>query len=123
LAGLAKSLGFEYTRYADDLAFSGDDAGKVARLGRLVKQIVEEEGFLLNEKKSRVARRGGRQRVTGVTVNDVLGLSRKERRLLRAMAHKAATTNDAELAQRVNGHFAYLTMLNADQAARAKKRT
>jgi len=123
LGGLAKSLGFEYTRYADDLTFSGEDPGKVARLHRLVKQIVTEEGFALNAKKTCIARRGGRQRVTGVTVNDVLGLSRKERRKLRAMAHRAAKTDDADLAKRVAGHLAYLSMLNPEQAEKASVAT
>ena len=54
-------------------------------LRALAGRIVREEGFALNRRKSRVARRGSRQRVTGVTVNDTLGLSRKERRRLRAL--------------------------------------
>jgi retron-type reverse transcriptase len=121
LAGLAKKLGFEYTRYADDLTFSGDDAGKVARLHRIAREIIEDEGFRLNAKKTRILRRGRRQRVTGVTVNDVLGLSRKERRRLRAMAHRAQQNPEASVKRRVAGHVAYLGMLNPEQAGRIRR--
>jgi hypothetical protein len=90
LAGLARHMGFAYTRYADDLAFSGDDVGQAHALRCLVQRIIQDEGFALNHAKTRVLRRGTRQRITGVIVNDVLGLSRQERRRLRAALHQAS---------------------------------
>jgi len=71
LAGLAAALDAMYTRYADDLTFSGgpDLARRSARLARLVGEVIAEDGFALNPAKSRVHRRGGRQVVTGVVVN------------------------------------------------------
>ena len=121
LAGLAASMGFTYSRYADDLTFSGDDRARSGQLIRMVRRIVEAEGFHLREDKTRVAVAGRRQRVTGVTVNEVAGLSRKERRRLRAMAHqlRAAAEEGRDLtAQRklLTGKLAYLTMLNEGQA-------
>jgi hypothetical protein len=71
LAGLAAAAGATYTRYADDLTFSGD-AGlrrRAARLARLVAVVAHEEGFAVNLAKTRVMTRGGRQTVTGVVVN------------------------------------------------------
>jgi RNA-directed DNA polymerase len=65
LAGLAKAEGFAYTRYADDLTFSGDKEEAVDRLLACVPRIVEAEGFALNASKTRIMRRGGRQTVTG----------------------------------------------------------
>lgn len=71
LMKLASRLGADYTRYADDLTFSGGD--ELARRGKrfavLVAAIAAEEGFTLNYRKTRVLRRGGRQHVTGVVVN------------------------------------------------------
>jgi retron-type reverse transcriptase len=114
LAGLAKRYGFAYTRYADDLTFSGDDQTKVLKLMHVCRQIVREEGFEANHAKSRIARQGGRQVVTGVTVNKTLGLSRKERRKLRAAVHQASKANEPR-SPRLNGKLAYLHMLNAEQ--------
>ena len=118
LNGLAGKLGFSYTRYADDLTFSGDQVDKVSRLMGAVGKIVVDEGFRLNRDKTRVMHQGSCQRVTGVVVNQVLGLSRKERRRLRAQLHKLQNQDEpdpGELAQ-ARGKLAYLEMLNSEQA-------
>jgi len=87
LAGLASSLGYTYTRYADDLTFSGSGEEACANVGRLLRRtrfIVGEEGFRVHPEKTRILRSGNRQEVTGLTVNDRLGVSRKVLRRFRA---------------------------------------
>lgn len=123
LSGLARKRGFAYTRYADDLTFSGDDASGVKVLVALVSRIVKEEGFQLNRKKTRILRKGRCQRVTGVIVNDKLGLSRKERRRMRAGLHRLANADSISPSEvkRLQGKIAYLQMINAAQAAPLKK--
>ncbi|PWT73829.1 MAG: RNA-directed DNA polymerase [Proteobacteria bacterium] len=123
LAGLAKQRGFSYTRYADDLTFSGDDIAAAHALRLAAARVVREEGFELNVKKTRVARRASRQLVTGVIVNRVLGLSRQTRRRLRAAVHQylqahAAGAADPRTLARLDGRIAYLSMLNSEQARR-----
>ncbi|MEJ7636993.1 MAG: hypothetical protein WKF75_03130 [Singulisphaera sp.] len=90
LDGLARRHGFAYTRYADDLTFSGDTPRVVGRLLRSVRSIVAAEGLTEHPRKTRVMRRGGRQEVTGLTVNDRPKVSRQELRTLRAILHNAA---------------------------------
>ncbi len=63
-------------------------ARAVERLLGLVPRIAAAEGFAINREKTRVMRRCGRQTVTGVVVNDKPGLSRQERRKLRAEIHR-----------------------------------
>ena len=130
LAGLASHLGFDYSRYADDLAFSGNDRRRVGRILKATKRIVESEGFALRTEKTRVARQGSRQRVTGVTVNETLGLSRVERRRLRAMLHEHRRAlgvggelgaDEAARGRLVEGKLAYLSMLNPGQAERLRR--
>jgi retron-type reverse transcriptase len=126
LAGLARKHGFTYSRYADDLSLSGPNVETAEKLRVLATKIIEEEGFQVNAAKTRLQRRGGRQTVTGVTVNQVLGLSRKERRRLRAMIHQEGSRPaDAETSALINGKLAYLAMLNPKQAEalRARRRT
>ncbi len=123
LAGLARRYGFAYTRYADDLTFSGEDIAGAHALRLLATRVVEEEGFAINEKKTRVVGRGSCQTVTGVVVNDVLGLSRQARRRLRAAIHQygkaqAAGNADPGLLAQLDGKVAYISMLNAEQARR-----
>lgn len=71
LDALAKSLDVTYTRYADDLAFSGgpDFAGRTHKFADAVGRIVRDEGFRLNAAKTRVMPQSGRQTVAGVVVN------------------------------------------------------
>lgn len=118
LAGLAEKYGYHYTRYADDIAFSGDDEGAIGTLLSVTREIVDDEGFTINESKTRVMHSGQRQQVAGVIVNDELGLSRQERRRLRAMIHRLGqeAAPDEEELEHVNGKLAYLEMLNPAQA-------
>lgn len=92
LAGLAARTGATYTRYADDLTFSGDAElrGALRRFIPLVARIVREEGFEVAPEKRRVHRKGGRQTVTGLVVNDEVGVPRETVRRLRAIIHNAA---------------------------------
>jgi retron-type reverse transcriptase len=90
LRGLAARHGFTYTRYADDLTFSGDNAAAVGRLLRSARSILRAEGFTEHPRKTRVMRRGSRQEVTGLTVNARPAVSRREVRTLRAILHNAA---------------------------------
>lgn len=118
LTGLARKHGFAYTRYADDLTFSGDDLGKITLFLKLVPKLVAEEGFAINAEKTRVMRAASRQTVAGVVVNKDMGLSRKTRRKLRAAIHNEATqpSGDVQLQNRLHGFLAYLYMLNPSQA-------
>jgi RNA-directed DNA polymerase len=114
LSGLATRLGFAYTRYADDMSFSGDDDSSVMALISLAARIVRDEGFELRRDKTLIMRSGGPQRVTGVTVNRDLGMSRQERRKLRAALHRQSVNGGPDAVLR--GKLAYLRMLNAAQA-------
>ncbi len=104
LAGLAGKLGIRYSRYADDLTFSGG-AELQTRLGWLiarVRHIAEQEGFRIHEAKSRVQRRSMAQMVTGLVVNDRPGVPRQTVRRLRALLHHAA--QEGLEAQNREGH-------------------
>lgn len=91
LTGLAAGFGLTYTRYADDLTFSGAESGAnfVGQLLRGVGMIVEDEGFVVHPDKTRIMRKGSRQEVTGLVVNDKVSVPRKDRRAFRAWLHQA----------------------------------
>ena len=87
LHGLARAAGANYTRYADDLAFSGDAgfAGALDRFGGSIERILKEEGLALNTTKTRIMSHGQRQRVTGVVVNEHCNVGRAEFDALKAI--------------------------------------
>ncbi len=91
LKQLAASSGWRYTRYADDLAFSG--AGEPKKLILAVDQIVITEGFQSAHRKTQLMSRHQRQIVTGLVVNKKVALPRHKRRVLRAMLHQLRSTN------------------------------
>jgi RNA-directed DNA polymerase len=92
LAGLAKRLDATYTRYADDLTFSGslELARRAKRLAHLVAVVAGEEGFELNFRKTRIMRRTVRQTVTGVVVNARPNVPRAEFDRLKAILTNCA---------------------------------
>ncbi|CCD85177.1 Putative RNA-directed DNA polymerase (reverse transcriptase) [Bradyrhizobium sp. ORS 285] len=87
LAGLARTLGFVYSRYADDMTFSGSGEAvkKIGTLLKAVNGIVEAEGFTVHPDKTRVMRRSARQEVTGLTVNEAVAVPRDLMRRYRAV--------------------------------------
>jgi retron-type reverse transcriptase len=128
LAGIAAKLGWQYTRYADDLSFSATgDAEPEKRIGYLlarVRHIAQDEGFAVNEKKTRVLRRSTAMAVTGVVVNERAGVRRRERRRLRAILHNARKTglaaqnrsDEPHFEAKVRGQIEFVRMVNAEQA-------
>ena len=82
---LAGSLELEYSRYADDIAFSGNRQRDWRFLEPLIGAICFEEGFHLNFRKSKIIRSHARQKVTGVVVNAKPNLDRREFDRLKAI--------------------------------------
>ena len=80
LSGLAGAAGAKYTRYADDLAFSGDEAfGRgIERFIAQAAAILLEEGFSVQHRKTRVMRKSVQQRLTGLVINERLSVSRAD---------------------------------------------
>ncbi len=80
LAGLAKSAGAEYTRYADDLAFSGAETfeRRVKRFSTHVAAILHEEGFAVHHRKTRIMRQGVRQHLAGLVANQRVNVLRAD---------------------------------------------
>lgn len=129
LAGLARSRDLTYSRYADDLTFSGRHAA-AAGLRRVVPAIVADEGFSLNPVKTRRRTASQRQVVTGVVVNQRLNVARREYDQLKAILHDverhgAAVANRAghpELRAHLLGRIAWVQSLNPARGNRLRRR-
>jgi RNA-directed DNA polymerase len=87
LTGLADWAGAVYTRYADDLAFSGDGefARHVERYAAQIAAIALEEGWPVQHHKTRIMRQGVRQQLAGVIVNTRVNVARDEYDRLKAI--------------------------------------
>ncbi|WP_028193592.1 reverse transcriptase domain-containing protein [Salinispora pacifica] len=70
LTGFADAFDITYTRYADDLAFSGSlTTRRIHDLIADVTDIAREEGFRVHPDKTRVRGRADRQLLAGLVVN------------------------------------------------------
>ncbi len=114
LTQLAAGAGWKYSRYADDLAFSG--TGHPAKLIRNVERILIDEGFQPARRKTRVMSRHQRQTVTGLVVNQKVALPRNQRRKLRAMLHRLDGITGSPSAlpdiNVVHGHLAWAAFID-----------
>jgi hypothetical protein len=147
VSAMAKRLGFTYTRYADDLTFSwrqmkGGKGGKgsrakkqadapVALLLARVKSILEAEGFTVHPDKTRVLRKGGKQRVTGLVVNEApegvpaARVPREVIRRLRAALHnreQGKPGKPGETLEQLKGMAAFIHMTDAAKGSAFLKR-
>ncbi|MEU6072948.1 reverse transcriptase family protein [Micromonospora sp. NPDC047074] len=103
LTGLADAFEITYTRYADDLAFSGDlTTRRVNELLAAVTDIAVDEGFRIHPGKTLVRGRADQQLLAGLVVNQHPATPREEYDRLRAILHNAARTGLAT--QNRTGH-------------------
>jgi RNA-directed DNA polymerase len=124
LAGLADAFGAAYTRYADDLVFSGGSLlhAASARVHALAAEIVRDEGFRLNPRKTALMTSAGRQRVCGVVVNVRPNLARADYDRLRAELHRAAIQGaDAGERARLLGRIAWAEALNPGRGPKLRR--
>lgn len=124
LAGASQKLGFAYTRYADDLSFSGSGPAR-EQVGRLLRQagwIIDREGFVVHPDKTRVFRRSRRQEVTGIVVNDRPTIARSTRKRFRATIYQIEKdgpegkhwNGNPDVLSAILGFANYLAMVDPD---------
>ncbi|HEY1087509.1 MAG TPA: hypothetical protein VGE37_07435, partial [Archangium sp.] len=89
-----------------------------------VRTVVTEEGFRLNEQKTRVMRAHQRQHVTGLVVNQKPNVTREVYDLLKARLHRCVKNGlgpDAEaLRAELLGQIAWVAMSSATRGAKLK---
>ncbi len=126
LAALARSVGAQYSRYADDLSFSGDR--HVARvLLHMVPKILRDAGFAVNVRKTRLMSASGRQVITGVVVNQHLNTTRADYDMLKAVIHACGKADDvrwhdAAFRGRLLGQIAWVEQVNPARGTALRKR-
>ena len=128
LSGLARAFDADYTRYADDLTFSGSEQflRSLQVFLPLVNQIIRSERFQVNHMKRRILRENQQQKVTGVVVNEHPNVPRKEFDLLKAILTNCIRQgpgtqnreNHPDFASHLRGRVAYVQQLNPKRGQR-----
>jgi retron-type reverse transcriptase len=120
----AKRFGIAYTRYADDLTFSG--GGDCHRILPFVEKVLGGLGYELKRKKINLFRKGRRQVVTGLVVNEKPNLPRRIRRRLRAAVHHRTNGREPHWHRRpmsdeeLFGRLAVLNPVQPEEALRLR---
>jgi hypothetical protein len=130
LLGLAASAGAQYTRYADDLAFSGGNEfdRRVERFVAHAAAILHEEGFAVHHRKTRIMRQGVRQHLAGLVANQRLNVGRDEFDRLKAtltncLRHRPASQNrenHPDFRAHLEGRVNYVESINPAKGARLR---
>lgn len=127
IAGWAAKHGYIYTRYADDLTVSTKDRNApVGKMLAFLRHVTADEGFVVHPDKVRVVRRGRRQEVTGVVVNDRPGVPRDDLRRFRALlfqiekdgpAGKRWGQEGGDVLEAALGYASYVAMVDPDRGS------
>ncbi len=130
LAALAEASGAVYTRYADDLAFSGGEefVRSAGRFGLHAAAIASDEGFLVNHRKTRLMTSSGRQHLAGITLNGGPNIARTDVDNLKAtltncLRYGPATQNRrgaGDFRAFLTGKVAYVAMVNPARGAKLR---
>lgn len=130
LVGLAQAANATYTRYADDLIFSGDAAFAkgVERFLIHAMAILIEEGFEAHARKTRVMRQGVAQKAAGLVLNARPNVARREYDRLKAILTNcvkngaAAENRDGvpNFRAHLEGRVSHVAMVNPARGAKLK---
>ena len=126
LSGLAESLNLEYSRYADDLVFSGNQHRNWRFLEPLIGSICLEQGFPLNHRKTRLSLSHQKQKVTGIVVNQKVNVDRKDYEQLKAILYNCVKQGidsqnkgqHPDFKAHLKGRIDYVSSLNENKGSK-----
>ncbi len=121
LIGLCEKRGIRFTRYADDMYFSCDDKALLLKIFPIIRKIIEDEGFVLNERKVHFHTPSNRKRITGVTIvattkEDVFELKapKQLKKTIRAEVFKCIMSGTYETVDHILGEIAYVDFVEKE---------
>lgn len=130
LAGLARASGADYTRYADDLLFSGgDDFRRGARQFYIaVLAVIIDEGFKTNLRKTRFMPSSQRQHAAGLVLNEKPSVRREEFDRLKAILHNCVAEgwqsqnreNHSDFRNHLLGRIGWVAVSDAERGERLR---
>jgi RNA-directed DNA polymerase len=101
-----------YTRYADDLTFSSNNRMLLNKVEKFIKYIVGDEGFVINEKKTRYLSNDVKKTVTGITINDdSIHVDKKFKKDLRSQIYQSIKLKNYGNNSQILGKIAYVNSI------------
>lgn len=115
LSGLCKKRGITYTRYADDLCFSSNDRVQLNRIKKRIVDIIIDEGFEVNESKTRFMSNACRKVILGLNINDnSIHVPHNYKRIIRSEIFNSIKSADYSNRQHIIGEIMYVNSIERD---------
>ena len=131
LTGLAQCAGANYSRYADDMLFSGgvEFLQGIKRFHIYAASIILEEGFQINTRKTRCMRRSVRQQAAGIILNEHPNTPRTAMDVLKATLHNCCRfgprsqnrPGHADFRAHLSGRIGFVEMINPQRGEKLRK--
>lgn len=118
---ICKKYKVDYTRYADDLSFSTNRKDFLSIKDGFIEEIekeINDFGLKINNQKTRLLYSDSRQEVTGLIVNDKLGIKKEFYKNTRAMANELYNTGSFTIdgvegtLKQLEGRFSFIDQLD-----------
>ncbi|MEO5955645.1 MAG: reverse transcriptase family protein [Nitrospiraceae bacterium] len=127
IQGFTDQQHFDPTILGDDVFVSG--APRVRKFKNLVKRIIQEEGFSVNERKTQALPSTARQVAAGLVVNKKLNVKKEYRRALRTVLHSCTSTKCTDVVNSetgvkkasLAGKIAFVKHINPTQGQRFQR--
>lgn len=122
ISGFIGKKGIIYTRYADDLTFSGSNPQTLSKSINYLRYIIKDEGFAVNESKTRIAGITKSKKITGLVLSDEsYGIGSSKYKKIRALIRKLTFINEQTNYKEFNYLKGYLSYLKNVDFVRYKK--
>jgi RNA-directed DNA polymerase len=122
IQGYVGKRGITYTRYADDLTFSGLNPSKVVNIIPMVKKIIIDESHEVNDRKTRVSGSARRKIITGLVLHEnTIGIGKRKYKSIRSKVFQLAISNSNSDINKIIGWISYLNSVDKPRLIRLKK--
>ncbi len=124
IQGFVKKRAINFTRYADDLSFSGRYPSKIAKIKPIIKHIIENEGFELNNSKTRIAGISRQKKITGLVISEFnIGIGKQKYKQIRSKIYHLTLDKEQKnikLIAEIKGWLSYLNSIDKASLTKAK---
>lgn len=122
LAGYCQKHDIVFTRYADDMAFSSDNRDTLKKAYKTICKIIKDEGFIVNDLKTRFMTPKCRKQILGITINDnQIKVSKDLKRKVRVMIHRSIATGEYNNNDVIKGYISYINSIEPGYLEKTKK--
>lgn len=110
-----KKRALTYTRYADDLCISGNKILILQKASYLIKDIICNEGFIINSKKEKFLGPKVRREVTGLTVTPKITISKKNYCIYRKRIYDLVRNNIPNKYEIIEGILSFVKSIDKEK--------